>query len=582
MTTGATDLQYGDVTIARCLTRTFRQETVYDESGSDPTHAKITIRVGGVVSIDANGANKGFVTGGQGGTTAEFAEAVRKYLWAPRRALQMTVGGISILTITGPATGAGSDRLTTDVNSGPKPQVVEVTRIIGTRAVWVEFEVEVCHVPCGGSLATAILSNRWSMTDDIDENQYTTRVIEGTVRVASVAVTQQEIRNQIIPPLIFGFYRKSIHFVVTTDGLTMKYRIVDQEFYTSAPAPLTKFTGTHTVSTADHGICSLGEIVIRGEAPKNVDKRAVITRCVQIAYSRINLATLSPASYLLEQAAIIEHIHENVCEFRLRVKFLGDQHTKGLSIDGTKLGIPLEMPGYTPAAATPMPAFGTASPAGLLLCYLQSPCDIQHSTGAATATGDASNATTSPPGGQQTQITTAVSDSLSTEPAKYSASHKESLYTYYRVESSYRTQQMKVQLPVAALKGSTGKTSVCIPLSPPVAQRKIVVTAERVGSWPSLPKPKDFTEGGSAGADGEVQATLLDHEITPRSPTQGADSNQTLYAVDAWYLYALDRQVPETASLNSGSLPWDTSKLTDNALPSTTFIDRGSADQAIA
>lgn len=554
----ATTLQYGSITFTNVVTKAFSQETEYDESGTDPLFTKTTLRVFGVASIDATGANKGFITGAAGGNGGEHAKLICDALWEPRQNLTYKMGTGTVLQCGGVA--QSNDLNGVDVNNGPKPRSVQLVSVRGSQSVWVEFEVEVALIRCTTQGSDGILSNRWAMVDDIDENHYSTRTVEGVIRFAHVNVKPAAFRGLIIPPLTQGYVRQNINVTVQPDGLACRYRVTDRQVYLTPPLPLSKWSGTFTVSTADHGISQIAEIAVKGEAPPQVPKKDVITKCLQIAYTKLNLQKLRTPQLFLESASIVELMATNEAEVRFRLRFPGE--TSLFDAQATTLGTPFTLSDYTPGKAAVPSVFGASTSAGLWICYLQTPCG-GNSHGIdlnGTSANDAGQTQVKTQAGGSTPETVVSAGSVDNLPApQLSAEHKQALYTFYSISTDYPVDVHRVQLPIAKRSQATGSqsqqqqnpaTAAIITVAGPTARREIRISAERVGMEPTLPAGADYTEPSGA------QAKMMYSRITPRAPVPGPDGSQKLYASDAVYIYAYDRPLGAQDSITIGHLPW--------------------------
>lgn len=574
-----TVLTYGDVTIEHCFTKVCRQEVEYDESGTDPIGTKVTIRVMGTITLSGSGTSVGQVGLSGGGSSGNGAGSVmaqvRAALSEVRKPLHFYIlnsanTSSTIIQVSGVAGRAGESLDQKDVNNGPKPRVVDVQRIVGSNSLWVEFEVETTVVECrgGGNVSGGVISNRWSAGDDIDENQYTTRTIRGRLRVSSVEANPQAYRSLFMPPLQDTFVRQSINTVTSMDGLTVDYTIVDREVYATPPYPLSKFSGTYTVSTGINGVTMHAEVSVRGEGPRDLDKRSVITRTLQIAYARINLNNAANR-FILESASIIEYLAENVAECRIRIQFLDKEAISGLNLAKSTLGTPLNIVGYEPGRARIPRAYGSATPTGLFVSYLQKPCSTEHGIQQVRFESTEGTSTTVDRDSQEINVVT-EEGTLAAEVPAYSDSHEAAMYVHYTVDSFYPVKMNRVQCPIAKAQTATGATAVIIPVSKAIAGRHVIVTAERVGAWPEFPTPSDTYD-----EIGGVKAYLMDFDIDPSAPETTADNRQQLFRMKGTYRYAFDRPIPDGQPLNAGSLPWDTSTITGNAVPSVALSQNG-------
>jgi hypothetical protein len=137
-----------------------------------------------------------------------------------------------------------------DSHEGPLPQLFNVNRAIGNRSMMVEWAV-VCFVrecdDCNSETYTVpdkngtrvpkkvFASNRFSMSQTVDGNFATTRVVHGKAVFDSAALrkagvpTPDVLRSQLGIPVPAGFKREQIEVDLDADGLTVSYAFIDVE-----------------------------------------------------------------------------------------------------------------------------------------------------------------------------------------------------------------------------------------------------------------------------------------------------------------------------------------------------------------
>ena len=468
-----------------CLTRRFEQVAVYDDSGADLLYHKFTVRAVGYVH--GNSGNTEIYSGpfGSAGRSApEMHLFIRSQLMEPRQPFKMEVSGWdgvvqdppvmetkTLLECKPPASGTNSDFSMCDVNNGPKPLIYDVVRITGTNTFRVEFEVEIAKVECHGvdrvENSSGVLSNRWSVSDDIDNNRMTTRTFQGRLRVANANVNPNNFRQFVVPPLEQGFRRDKMAFVASADGLNLDYTIIEKEIAYSAPFPATSWRYHYTESTGD-GKMAVGEISVDLEGDRNVDHKVLIA----IAYQIVNIKLLSTAAdgHTVENISVTDRYgdHENGISLRATVRHNLDKAILGNIFD-YKIGVPLQKREVVPADLFVAGALGEYNrnisiDPGLMgrlpyvaafSTYLQRPCSRIH---AITDNQNLAEVGT-PAGSTVTSISTySASGDLPTVPTPYSASHLAHPYAYYRAESHYTTSGGKVHVPVAKRSSSTDET----------------------------------------------------------------------------------------------------------------------------
>lgn len=164
------------------------------------------------------------------------------------------------------------------------------------------------------------------------------------------------------------------------------------------------------------------------------------------------------------------------------------------------------------------------------------------------------------------------------------------MYTFAQVDVTYRVKMGRLHLPVAGSSqgGQAGGSrstsyipgtvssfndfssdsqtsnieSVVIPIHKGLAKREVRLALERVGKEPATPQPIDFSDNG-------IDYSLLEYWTQPKAPKLAPDGDTYLFSVDAYYCYALSRIPQPGESLRVASLPWDTTKVADNAYAGT-------------
>jgi hypothetical protein len=134
-----------------------------------------------------------------------------------------------------------------------------------------------------------------------------------------------------------------------------------------------------------------------------------------------------------------------------------------------------------------------------------------------------------------------------------SGSQKQYPYNYARASITYNNNNMRVQLPIAAVsENSTGDTSVVVSLAGKQGRMEIDYDVERAGSLPEIPEPKDVFGDDEA----KIKGTLLTWWIRPQPPVIDAGKRLPIYRFACHYVYALNRQPNKHDSLHIGQLPF--------------------------
>lgn len=122
-----------------------------------------------------------------------------------------------------------------DAANGPLPLGCDVVSAAGEpHSVAVNFTVSTCLPPCPIGSDRLILSHRWQMDHGHDDDGYLTRTTIGEVvfhsGVSDIIYRYPDaFRNQFLHPIPLGFERKVPQISAASDGLTMRYTLVDTD-----------------------------------------------------------------------------------------------------------------------------------------------------------------------------------------------------------------------------------------------------------------------------------------------------------------------------------------------------------------
>ncbi len=591
VTIRGTTIYYGEgedaVTIYNVHTKTFSQQAVMDESDTDLMYQKFLIKFVGYVHRNTVTSQTVNISTNNLLSVAQGEIDLRLQLMQPRKMFKMTLGAVPLLWVfpsqgngqipnpdginqrrVGQMPGQLQPYAPRDVNNGPKPRSCDITHIAGTETLKVEMEIEVCVVECANSTNNSgVLSNRWFMRDVVDRNAYTTRTIQGRMRVASPNINPMGMRNWIVPQLQNGFIRDSVEVAVTPDGLTLDYSIVDSEFYVAPPQPATKWEATHTRTTQD-GAKFSDEMSIRLEGPKNCEKKDLIITMMRVVDQYLSFNT----ALHLEQCAIIDHVDSNVVEARVAVQRAIDKENASAGAIGKFMVFGF---GETPkfklvgnnntvdydkdVAALPLPT-GTGDAAWQLACYLQSPCDATHFM----KPFQAAERDTKSPIGRNTSVDVfKYSDNkkIPTDPTIKSnynndVSANNTLYSFYSITMTQDETAHVIQCPIARQFSNTGgafsdATALFVRMAPNTCKKRFHVLARRIGAWPRLPRPLDHTIGG-------IQYRLCGQGTLRADASKiTANGSSRMYEAEMSIPYAMSRPQHGSEVILVGALPWD-------------------------
>jgi hypothetical protein len=223
-----------------------------------------------------------------------------------------------------------------------------------------------------------------------------------------------------------------------------------------------------------------------------------------------------------------------------------------------------DIPGYDPGRSPQPQNYGTATPLGLLIAKLQTPCVGDpnapqgypyNQQGTPTYPGYGISVYQYP---GQLPVDGIIQNNYNQDPDVAT-----NIYTYYQVDSHYDNEDNVIACPIGAASSNSTDTFAFVNLSPRNTIRTIRVAAERVGAWPKIPAPQKLITWGT------LKMRLLSHHLTPKAPKLNPAGSVYLYSMDAEYKYAFNRPLTDYEKILVGSLPWDSSGLRDHDIDPT-------------
>lgn len=584
MSDGRTYITYNGVTLENVLTRTFDQESVYDDTGTDLLFHRFHIRVRGQVTGRTGQVVNVAPVSGDGDAGGHLTQ-VWALLNEPRGDFVMRMGvdssgngGTTILDVKG----AGADEGTADVDNGPKPKVLGVHHIIANEVVAIEWECEVCRVVCDSPQnQSSVLSNRWSVADDIDPSEFTVRTWTGRLRVSKPSVSPNDFRDWVVPSLQDGMRRDAMRFTVTADGLNLDYTIVDREIAFAAPSPATKWEYHHTETALENGAILRGTMSIVLEGDRTANKFQLIQLADHIlCHKLLNLQfhVQARGNARVERYEITDHVQDgrnyvSATMEVLHVPFDGNLHGLRLMIAG-KLGqtirgdeADIDFPdGYHYQKSRGSDAVRVSGPipiATAFQVYLQTPCDDAHQIGGE----DAPEYTRSfPPGLVEEaeglpdlpnpglpEVSVNVTARLPSE-SGLSDDQLANAYTHWQMESTYETDHHTLALPVAV--EDTGSQSVAttsfVTLAPAQTRRVVRLRGERIDATPRIPDLRtSFTD------ENGITNVILSDKVRPATVERDVIGMAEIYRIAAEFVIGMSRTPTTSEQLRAGRNPWD-------------------------
>lgn len=626
---GETVLEYNGVTIRNCVTEQFQQEAVYDPTGTDLLYHKFTIAVTGICNGDDTTPHLGSDSFIGGGSAAPFDAAkqlvwLRSHLEKPRHRFTMRSGrtsqadgslnndGTYLLEVdpyqtpttggslaewkkvspTTAGTGPG-DKRGYDLNNGPKCTHCDILATISNVLFRVGVTFEICKLECEtgdgrASTVEGVLSNRWSVTDDIDLNRMTNRSIHGRLRVTTPWINANHFRGWVVPALQDGFRRDSMNFMVTEDGLWLDYTINDKEIAYSAPQPATSWRMKHS-SAVYNARESMTSISITLTADRDVSKLELLRTAYAIYVAKLLAGC---AFYRTEELEMVDEYGDDInsvsLSARVAVPKTIDELKGGIVAKpfggqpSTSIGRPIfaaDIVAFQPLAANydrhksrgnynadPLELKGSISLVSAWNAYLQKSCDDDHEIAIATGAQDP----TFIPAKRHDY--TLYGTAVASIPAQTNSTYLDNYenknpYTNWQFESLFREQKIRAQMPIAAASSyftsPSVASSVVVDLAGAVCSRIIRVTGTRIGKPPVMPPAPDKLPVGPSGSASAAagMATLMVARIKPMTSDRTTDG-QEIHTVSAEYEYAIPGRMFDVASgvmaqMFLGVNPWE-------------------------
>jgi len=576
----STHVIYNGIELHNCLTRKWDQTCIYDESGTDLIGHKFDLQFEAILNVQSINTTYGtqWVAPADGSGATAAIESLFQFaslrLMQNRGELLIKLGDKGLVRCN-PTLGNTLYDPDRDVDNGPKPYNVSIQKIVSNNIIRVSFGIRFTKIGCpkGGAPQT-VINNRWSVDETMDENFFTTRTISGRIKFSHL-VAAHGVKKMVVPPLETGFKRESINFNALPTGLEADYSVTDKQVMEAAPWPATRISGSHSEAT-ENGLIVVSSVNVRLDGSPNSDQATLMARALQVVESRLGiLSSTANKDYLIRGAVLIKHFGTpNTVEARVTIQRTLVEPTLKAHFAGvfTRVVKPLEVPplqGHvynTLKSPVPLGAWGEFPHGGkrdpatlfLLHCYLQEPCGGYHGF------RQADYYATDPPeesGQRQTIIRGRYVPELPTlTETGLSSTAGKAIYTLARAETTYVTNPMRTQMPIAhtGTSSSDVDTSVVFDLARPQCYREMRVEAERVGQWPEIPAhPDTYT-------DGTLDGRLLKYWDREFAPSLTPDGISRIFKVQAYYRYALNRPPENDEPTNVGVLPFTKYTNADN------------------
>jgi hypothetical protein len=439
-----------------------------------------------------------------------------------------------------------------------------------------------------------VLNNRWSINETMDDRFFITRTISGKMRLRSLAVDLDAMRTFIVPSLEDGFRRDRINYVVDPNGLNCTYEVVDKQIHTAAPWPAVRIEGTHSEHTSD-SINTISTLHLRLEGHPGADKLALLTRGLQAVDARLfnnrGIDNLNKTSFV-EDFTITDYIGDsNTIDINVSLRSTltnvspGDNEKLG-NLSLATWGKPIDwvpmygVPYFKTESQWPWPGgyvsqggIGTAAddlrPAAMavLFCYGQQPTVDAHRIRQSPTPNHDSSVTKADPTPPNTSGYVGTPFDYISPGNSLSYETKVATYTMATMDTRYIYVRPRVQMAIASDSEDTySDTSVVCNLGRLQASREIRYDAERIGAWPTIPRPLDQFQ------DGAILGTFLHGWIRPMPPVLDATKQKPIFRISLYYLYALNRAPSTDEKMNVGVLPYTAFNPADTAIQLDTLF----------
>lgn len=235
---------------------------------------------------------------GPGGTLAPFPvagrlpptsnNATRHFLMQSRGTFVYTIGGI-VPVLGGPVVGGiealraptnvlgsnvnpngttngGATPTTsayqTDADNGPRPLHCHVVEVKGTKTFLVDWAIECyvneCYLFKTSQSLSALLSQRWTYEEDLDQDFFATRTIKGHAifrsdRLLALSAVPDDYRAWLVHPVLPNFRRTVQQMIPSEDGTRIDYVLVDRESAFNFVPSVVSTGVTRIEATYSHG-----------------------------------------------------------------------------------------------------------------------------------------------------------------------------------------------------------------------------------------------------------------------------------------------------------------------------------------
>ena len=400
-------ITYNGISLPYSETSEFTEESVYDDlSKSDLIATRFVIVTKFLVNINYIKLLSPTIASQLEVITnpapIDIMQILSRRLREPRKSLSVKCNGREL--IPNPI---GKNPGTVDAMNGPQPQYCKYTQLTSTTFI-IEYKVIAHYVlnfyaNQGKTLEGGdYLYNKWEETVALEESGYSKRTRNGEFKIRSDNVKgliPDMLRTELaVVSIPEGFVRESSRYAQSSDGLTLKYTIVDREVHRFPPPPAHKAEGYYVETGRGFGAAiRRGECYVKLTGAKGTDPAKLMFRAIEVVAAKLKIADVSPEiqriknpnagqpigiplpfvhprvepDFLFVPKGIPEQIdarinmYQNIVEYRVIARFVGPKRKRATEED-------LRV-GFTPVPFSALPKGGTQptyydrGSAGLLL-----------------------------------------------------------------------------------------------------------------------------------------------------------------------------------------------------------------------
>lgn len=575
------EVSYGGVSLTLVKTNGISQEPVYSDDGTEYLYTRFGIDVSCVHSFDIEGVNP-----------AALDALLRQTLLKPRLPFVMTVDGNELISVGAP-----------DIAGGPYPRDLHIKQITGNNIMMVNFRIDCHRQDCIQELQE-VVSNRYEISHEYDQNAYCTRRVSGQLVANGILVgrtiDRSAVRAFVVPALPHGWVRESMSFMPRSDGLRLNYQIVDKEVYRVPPTRAgdpdrvgaTKAQASFTLRSGHWGVTSFADISVVLEGSKATPKHIITKQAFAIALSRTRLQ-VPPGQQaedfgpdILEQVSVTEELFENKVSLNLTVRKVKEMKVGFAGMMDIGRFCLSTVPDTETNQALIPGVLGTAGIAALTAAWKE-PCGSGLPNEAAGIGGSAiqGSLTNDPNVSVLPSTAGEVADATTAqEETKATTEHQNSPYDESRQKQyfEWKANQQKLQAVIAgssadltgAAPSSEPDSSKIISVGRPTTKGVSVYEADRFRKYPDHPWEVERDYVAKNASNGNTKSTRLvpsksDVEVGLGGLHKDGKTQKRRVRVRQG-IFSTKVIDPSEYDLDVGSSPIDGNPATDNAKPAQT------------